>query len=152
MAKRPKGRKLTPKEDAVIRDVVKSVKGGEKFSVSKSVERIYDVSSKASASSIAYKKMANEDFRITLLNALEDRDIIGADSKVEQRLTEGLDAEAKGETDYRTRLEYIKEINKIAGVYAPEKRETKSLKLNLDMTKEELESKIASLKDELSGV
>ena len=149
MPRKPKGKKLTTKQEAVIRDVVRSVKKGEKFDVARSTEKIYDVSSKASASSIAAKNLRKEPFREALLDALEERDIIGANSKVEKRLTEGLDAESKGETDFKTRLEYIKEINKIAGVYAPLKTESKHLKLNMNMSEEELDKKIENLRKEL---
>ena len=51
--------------------------------------------------------------------------------------------------DYRIRLEYIKEINKIAGVYAPEQKETRKLSLNLNMSEEEATQKIKELKGEL---
>lgn len=148
MAKRAKRSKLTPKEEAVITDVVRAVDAGEGFSVSKSVHRIYNMN-KNSASVEASRKLNNEDFRNALMLALENRKIIGADSKVERVLDEGLDAENKGEPDHRTRLEYAKEINKIAGVYAPEKKETKSLNLNLNMDKEELTGRIRELQEEL---
>jgi len=149
MPKRSKKHKLTPKEEAVIVETVRSVNEGEKFSVARSVEKIYDVK-KTSAAAMASKKMRNDDFRLTLLTALENRNIIGADSKVEQVLDEGLEATTLGDDpDYRVRLDYAKEINKIAGVYAPEKRETKSMHLNLDMTEEELDKKIKELSEEL---
>jgi len=144
-----KKRKLTTKQEAVISDVVKTVKEGGKLSVADSVERIYNVKNRKNANSIAHQNLAKDDFRFALLKALEEREILGPGSKVENRLVEGLDAESKGETDFRTRLEYIKEINKIAGVYAPDKKETKHMSLNLNMTKEELEERIKSLKEEL---
>jgi hypothetical protein len=151
MPKPPKGRKLTTKQEAVIREVVRSVRDGEKFSVANAVEKIYNIK-KTSAHPMAAKNLRNDNFREALLDALEERRIIGADSKVEQVLSEGLDAESKGEVDYRTRLEYAKEINKIAGVYAPERHESKHLKLNLNLSKEELDEKIKDLKDELDDV
>jgi hypothetical protein len=51
--------------------------------------------------------------------------------------------------DYATRLKYIQEINKIAGVYAPERKETKTLRLNVDVSEEELDEKIKKLQREL---
>lgn len=142
-------RKLTTKQEAVITEVVRDMKKGEKLSVTNAVERIYNVTSRKSAAAVATKNLADPDFRVALLKALEERDILGPGSKVENRLVEGLDAEDKGETDYRTRLEYIKEIHKIAGVYAPDKHETRKMTLNLNMSKEELEEKIKALKEEL---
>ena len=151
MPKRAKGRKLTSKEEAVIVDVVRSVNKGDKFSVARSVERIHDATKKSSAV-IASRKMSNDDFRNTLMAALEQREIIGADSKVEQVLSEGLDALTEKENpDFRVRLDYAKEINKIAGVYAPERRETKSMHLNLNMSEEELKKKIAELGKEFEN-
>ena len=67
------------------------------------------------------------------------------------RLDEGLDAKDGEKVDFRTRLDYVKEINKVSGVYAPTKTESKSMKLNLDMSKEELEGKIKELQGELKS-
>jgi hypothetical protein len=150
MPKLAKGRKLSQKQEAVIRDVVKSVNDGDSFSVARSVKKIYDVK-KTSANTIASRNMKKDDFRNALMDALEGRNIIGADSKVEQRLDEGLDARDGERIDFRTRLDYVKEINKISGVYAPTQTETKSLKLNMDMSKEELENKIKLLQEELGS-
>jgi len=149
MPKLPTDRKLSANQEAVIADVVKSVKDGERFSIAKSVERIHKIKPK-SASTIAGRNWKQQEFREALLSALEERQIIGANSKVEQRLVEGLDAEGVMGIDFRTRLEYVKEINKISGVYAPEKRET--MKLNLNMTKEEMDEKISQLRDELGDM
>lgn len=165
-----KTKKLSIKQEAVIADVLKTVKEGGKLSVAKSVEKIYDVKSPKVASVMASQNLANPDFRLSLLAALEERNIIGANSKVEQVLSEGLDATKKqaivvdrddrgrpileyvNETDFGTRLEYAKEINKIAGVYAPEKHETKKFNLNLNMSKEELADRIRSLRGELEEI
>ena len=149
MPPRSKKHKLTPKEDAVIAETVRAVNAGEKFSLAKSVEKIYNVK-KTSAATIASQKAGQHDFRATLLAALENRKIIGADSRVEQVLDEGLDAVTeKDNPDFRVRLDYVKEINKIAGVLAPLKSETKSMRLNMDMSEEELNKKIKALKEEL---
>lgn len=163
-------KKLSIKQEAVIADVLKTVKRGEKLSVAKSVEKIYDVKSSKVASVIASQNLANPDFRLTLLEALEERSIIGADSKVEKVLAEGLDAtkgvslvvghDERGKpildieqvADHGTRLEFAKEINKIAGVYAPEKRETKKFSFNLNMSKEEVADRIKALRGELEDV
>ena len=144
-----KRQKLTTKQAGVIADAVKGVREGGKLKLAESVEKIYNVSSIHSARSIATANWGKEHFREALLNALEERKIIGADSKVEKVLTSGLDAEKEGEVDHRTRLDYAKEINKISGVYAAEKKETKTMKLNMDLSEEELNRKINALREEL---
>jgi hypothetical protein len=146
-------KKLSIKQEAVIADVLKTVKEGGKLSVSKSTEKIYDVKSRAIAQSISSQNLAIPEFRQALLNGLEERQILGANSRVEGRLAEGLDAEDdRGNLDRKTILEYIKEINKVAGVYAPEQRESKHLRLNMNMSKEEVADKIKSLQGELEDV
>jgi hypothetical protein len=152
MPKRSKKRKLTPKEEAVIAETVRAMNAGEKFSLAKSVDKVYNVTKESSAKNIASQKMNNDMFRNALLVALEDRRIIGADSKVEKVLVEGLDAEREGDPDHRIRLDYAKEINKISGVYAPQKLETKSMSLNLNMSDEEMKQKIRELQGELEDV
>ena len=145
-------RPLTIKQEATIGEVMKDLKEGKKLDVASAVGRIYNVNGPESAVAIANKNLKNDNFREALLIALENRDILGPGGKIENRLAEGLDAEDKHGVDYKTRLEYIKEINKIAGVYAPDKKETKSLRLNLNLTPEEVAERISSLSEELEDV
>jgi len=111
---------------------------------------VYNAKNDKNVRAIVHNNFKNPDFRAALVAGLERENILGANSRVERRLVEGLDAETdKGSVDYRIRLEYIKEINKIAGVYAPEQKETRKLSLNLNMSEEEATQKIKELKGEL---
>ena len=147
--------RLPIKQQLVIADQIKRIQDGGSVSLADSFEKIYDVSSRASAKSMASNYYHNsEQFRNALIDGLINKNIIGADSKVEKRLREGLDAtkesrEGGDRPDYRARLSYAQEINKIAGVYAPEKKETKKMTLNVDMSSQELDKKIEQLNKEL---
>jgi hypothetical protein len=92
---------------------------------------------------------------MALLDALERNGLIGVDSKVSRVLINGLEAVKLTKfglmDDYMARLAYAQEINKISGVYAPEKRESKNLNLNVDITPEELDQRIESLSKELNS-
>ena len=135
----------------MVEDMVAKVLSGKSITPVESVEKIYNVSSHNSAKHISSVNMNNPDFRAAFLEAFRKRDILGENSLVETRLEEGLDAtDREGSVDYGNRLKYIQEINKIAGVYAPQRVEKKTMSLNLDMTEEELDAKIQELKQELS--
>jgi len=143
--KNPHG--LTLKQQLVIKDVEKKVSRGENPRILDSFEKFYDVKNRETAKSLYAYNMGRDNFRTALVEGLTAKGILGADSKTEQRLVEGLDAEKKGEVDYEVRLKYIQEVNKIAGVYAPETK--KNLNLTLDMTEEELDKHIDRLKEQL---
>jgi hypothetical protein len=139
---------LTYKQDLVVRDVTEKVKQGKNPDMLGSVERFYDVKNRASATQVLVKNMKNSDFRGALVHNLVEKKILGADSLTETRLIEGLDAtNDKGNVDYDARLKYIQEVNKVAGIYAPEIK--KSLNLNIDMSEDELDSHIRELQEEL---
>lgn len=140
---------LTTKQALTVRDIVKGVEEGEGISLTDSHAKFYQVSSRNSAAVIANKNMKRDNFRQALIAGLEDKSIIGANSKVEQRLSEGLDAENDDGLDRKTILEYIKEINKISGAYAPQRSESKSLHLNI--SGKQLDDKIKKLQRELGG-
>lgn len=141
---------LTGKQLLVIDDMVAKMKADKSATPVESHEKIYNVSSRNSAKTLSSRNMNNPDFRKALTDALHERSIIGPDGKVELRLEEGLDAtNSDGSVDYTNRLKYIQEINKIVGVYAPQKVEKRSMTLNLDVSEEELDEKIRSLQEEL---
>jgi hypothetical protein len=141
---------LTQKQRLTIADMIGKVKKGVPLTPSASVEKFYNVGSKEMAQVIASRNMKNPDFRTALMEGLEAKQILGRDSRVESGLDQGLEATDKdGNVDYATRLKYIQEINKIAGVYAPERKETKTLRLNVDVSEEELDEKIKKLQREL---
>jgi len=142
--------KLTPKQQAVVEIAVNDVAEGRGLDLTEATRKIYNVNGKRSAQAISGKNLTRKHFRQALMNGLTKRNIIGENSRVEVVLDQGLDAEFKGRPDHKTRLEYVKEINKISGVYAAEKRETKSMNLNIDMSQEELEERIKNLNKELN--
>ena len=140
-------RKLTYKQDMVIKDASAKVSKGKPMDLLGSVEKFYNVKNRNSARQVVHKNMHNEIFREALIESLIEKKILGKDSKTEGVLLEGLDAMVKGEVAYDTRLKYVQEINKIAGVYAPETKKT--LNLNMDMSEEELDAKIKELQEQL---
>jgi len=144
--KNPHG--LSYKQDLVIRDVVAKVERGKKMDIVGSVGKFYPVKNANTARSLTSKQLANPNFREALVASLVEKRILGADSVTEGKLIEGLDAVDKdGTVNYDTRLKYIQEVNKIGGVYAPERKQ--QLNLNLEMTEEELDKHIKELKDQL---
>ena len=147
---------LTAKQKLVAEDIVEKIKKGEKPDAVGSTEKFYNVGSKNSARVITSQNFAKPEFRKYLIDGLHEKGIVGPNSKVENRLEEGLDATSiiKGgdlAIDYRTRLAYVQEINKILGVYAPTQVEKKTLNLTLDVSEEELDEKIRKLNKELDS-
>lgn len=150
--KNPHG--LSAKQRLVVEDMVRKIKKGKPLKAVESTKKFYNAGSEKMAGVITSTNLANPDFRAALMDGLEERQILGRNSLIEEKLAEGLDATTKMglEVDYATRLKYIQEINKVAGVYAPEKKETKSLRLNVDISQEELDKRIKSLQRELDEV
>lgn len=139
---------LTQKQSAVIADIINEVEQGKGLNPTASHRKIY---ASPNSNQLAYQNFQKIDFRTALLNGLTKRKILGKNSKVEKRLTEGLDAIFNKHPDFKTRLAYIQEINKISGVYAPEKKQTSRLNVNLDLTPEELKMRIKQLDQEISN-
>ena len=139
---------LTYKQDLVIKDITNKVNEGKNMKPVESIERFYNVKNNASARSALSYNMKQPNFRSALVDSLIEKKVLGADGLVEQKTLEGLDATTeRGAVDYSNRLKYIQEINKIAGVYAPEVK--KSMSLNLDMSGEELDQHIEELQKQL---
>ena len=139
---------LTYKQDLVIKDVTAKVDRGLKPTIVDSVEKFYDVKNKKIARRVLEANMKSVNFREALISSLIDKRILGADSKTESVLLEGLDAENKdGSVDHEVRLKFVQEINKVAGVYAPEVKKT--MNLNVDMSEEELDRHIKELQEQL---
>lgn len=140
--------KPTYKQDLVIRDVVAKLEKGENMDMLGSIEKFYNVKNRATARSVLDKNLKSVTFREGLLSSLVEKGILGGNSKTEEVLLEGLDAVTKdGSVSYDTRLRYVQELNKIAGIYAPETKKT--MNLNLDMTEEDLDKKIKDLQEQL---
>lgn len=159
---------LTNKQLLVIDDMVANLEKEGHITPVSSTSKFYNVSSKASAAVVSSKNMKDPDFRAALIEKISGGALyFGEDPVIDKSLREGLTAttarqeiigyDEKGkpvfvyvkDPDYKTRLSYIQELNKIAGVYAPEKKVTKTMKY--EMTEEEVEKRILELQEELSG-
>ena len=139
---------LTYKQDLVVKDVVEKVKQGKKMDVLGSVEKFYEAKNRNTSRGLVVSNMKNPNFRAALIDGLVQKKVLGADSLTEGKLVEGLDAiTEKGNVDFNTRLKYIQEINKIADVYVPERKQTMSL--NIDLNEEELDKHIQDLQEQL---
>jgi hypothetical protein len=139
---------LTMKMDLVVKDVANKVRNGKKPNMVDSVEKFYNTKNRKSATRVLEYNMSRPNFREALVDSLIEKNIIGANSTTENVLLEGLEAiDKNGDANHDTRLKFVQEINKIAGVYAPEKKST--LNLNLDLSEEELDDKIKELQEQL---
>lgn len=147
--KNPHG--LTAKQSLVVQDMVEKVKRGKSITPVESTKKFYNTSTDDSARTISSRNMRNADFRLALIEGLHEKRIVGVDSKVENVLDEGLEAMTKeGLIDHNTRLAFVKEINKVAGLYAPQKIEAKRMSLTMDISEKELDDKIEELRKELA--
>lgn len=145
---------LSRRQMIVIDDMVHDIEQGKPINAVKSTKLAYKGDIKTIAP-IASKNTSRDNFREALVDKLAKSKIIGVDGKIGNKLSEGLDAVYNGkfgtQIDYRTRLAYIQEINKITGVYAPQKVDKRTLNLNVDMSQEELDNRIKELQEELAG-
>ena len=136
---------LSTKQSLVIADIIQTAKNGERVNLTKSHAKFYK-----DPSQLAYQNYNKQDFRAALIAGLADNGILGKNGKVSQKLAEGLEATTETEAiDYKTRLAYIQEINKILGTYAPEKSQSQSVRFNLDIPPDQIKQKIKSLESEL---
>lgn len=141
---------LTTKQDLVIKDIAEKVRHGKPMKMVESVEKFYETKNRRSANAVLYKNLKRAPFREALIESLVEKKVLGKDSKTEAVLLDGLEAVTEyGGINYEARLRYVQEINKIAGVYAPETK--KNLNLSLDMSEEELDKRIIELQDQLEG-
>jgi len=103
---------LSGKQLLMVEDIVRKVKLGKSITPVESVKKIYNATA-GSAKTIASRNMSNPDIRAALLDGWHEKQIIGPDGKIENRLEEGLDAtDSQGYVDYNNRLKYIQEIIK----------------------------------------
>lgn len=159
---------LSPKQLLVIEDMVKGVEAGGSITPVESTEKIYAVKSKTNASKISSRNMNDPDFRTALVVKMGGGSLyFGDDPEIHAQLKEGLyavkkrpeviDHDAKGrpvyvyvdDPDYQTRLKFIQELNKIAGVYAPERKETRTVSMKVNLSEEEVDKKIIELQEQL---
>jgi len=141
---------LSTKQGLVIEDMLNDVKNGDGLKPVKSTAKIYPVKNNNVAQTMAIKNIGRDNFRKALIDGLLKRQIIGKNSKIEKRLDQGLNAKTgKKKDDYQIRLSYAQEINKIVGVYSPVKSQSENLNLNVDISKEELDTRINTLQEQL---
>ena len=141
---------LSTKQRLTIADMLNDVEQGKGLKPTKSTAKIYPVKNNNSAAQMALENLNRLNYRQALTDGLLKRKIIGKNSKVEKRLTQGINAKTgKKKDDYEIRLKYAQEINKISGVYSPQITESKSLNLNIDITKEQLDNRIEQLQQQL---
>lgn len=146
---------LTNKQQLMITDIAESVQKGNGFKPVESAKKFYNVKDYNNANSVATYNMKSEDFRNALMAELHKKNIIGENGLVNTKLIEGLDAtkltKYGDSVDYGVRLDYIKEINKVIGAYAPEKKDIRQLSIKTDMSEDALNDKIDKLMKELEG-
>lgn len=141
---------LTTKQKMVIEKALEFSARGEGLKMVDAHDGIYASKKRANLATMSYRNMSKDHFRAALMEGLMKRGIVGRDGKVEEVLTSGLDATDKdGNANHETRLKFAQEINKISGVYAPEKKETARFNLNIDLTPEQINEKIKELQGEL---
>jgi len=150
LSKIPPDKKLTYKQDMVVKGMVADVVAGKGLNATVNVQKFYNAKKKTTAATIASENIQKPNFRQALIQALEKKGIIGPDGKLGKRLAEGLDAKTKFNTpQYATRLNYAKEINKILGVYAPTKIDQRSLLISGKLAPEDLKKQLDHLKGEV---
>ena len=145
---------LTAKQDLTIKGIVEDVANGKGFQNVANHKKFYNTKNDNVTQAMASQNLGKLNFREALLTGLKKRNIIGVNGKVSQRLAEGLDAKSlKSDPDplgeKKVRLEYIKEVNKVIGAYAPLKIDQRSL--TAQIKPEDLDKGINSLQDELKA-
>lgn len=109
---------LTLRQQLFVTHLVTAIRMGEPIKPKECIKRVYDVKNDATARSMASEYLSKPNIRKSLQHELKKVGLVGNNSKVEQRLTEGLDAvTSNGMVDYMARLHYIQEIHKIVGLY-----------------------------------
>jgi len=141
---------LSTKQRLTIADMLHDVEQGKGLKPVKSTAKIYPTKNANIANQIAIKNIRKDNFRQALIDGLLKRKVIGKNSIIEKRLNQGLNAKTgKKKDDYYIRLSYAQEINKIVGVYSPQKTQSQNLNLNVDISKEELDNRIEQLQEQL---
>ncbi|OGK15235.1 hypothetical protein A2690_00490 [Candidatus Roizmanbacteria bacterium RIFCSPHIGHO2_01_FULL_39_12b] len=109
---------LTLRQQLFIAHLVTAIRMGKPIKPKECIKRVYDVKTDATARSMASEYLSKPNIVKALQHELKKVGLVGNNSKVERRLTEGLDAvTSNGMVDYTARLHYIQEIHKIVGLY-----------------------------------
>ena len=113
---------LSVKQRMVIRDMVADIKEGRPFNPTKSHQKYYNVGKNHTASVISNENFNRPYFTDAFCTELEYQGVLGVSGKLIQVISSGLDAYKiyKNERvpDHKTRLKYIQEVFKIAGLYS----------------------------------
>ena len=139
---------LSKKQILTIEEVKNQLARGEVPNLPAAHNKVYDTN--GNGNELANQNFNRLNYRQALIEALREKKIIGENGKVEQRLAEGLDAiDNKDSPNYSVRLDYIKEINKITGVYSPQETLNRRLGVSIQLSGDELEQEILKLEEEL---
>ena len=145
---------LSAKQKLVIEDMVNDVKHGKRMDALKSTKLFYGREGTTNLAPVSSHNLNKDNFRMALIEKLANLNIIGENSKIAKRLNEGIDATKHTKSgvvvDHGARLAYIKEVNKITGVYAPTLSQKKTLNVKINMTDKEYHDKLQALKEELT--
>ena len=139
---------LSKKQILTIEEVKNQLARGEVPNLPQAHNKVYNTN--GNGNELASQNFNRLNYRQTLIKELREREIIGKNGKVEQRLAEGLDAiDNKDSPNYSVRLDYIKEINKITGVYSPQETLSRRLGVSIQLSGDELEQEILKIQEEL---
>ena len=146
--KNPHG--LTGKQRLAARFIVDDIIAGNGLNQTKNHGMVYQAKPK-SLPVIASNNINNVNFREEIIDGLRERHILGKNGKISTKLSEGLEAVVIGTNNpnYTARLAYIQEINKLLGVYAPTRVDSRNLTLKGTVTPEDLRREISTLQEEL---
>ena len=142
---------LTSKQRLTAELVARNIADGNGVNMMEAHNDIYAPKSKKTASNMARVNGGIEGFRLEIIEGLRKKKLLGVNGKLQQRMAEGLNAKlvGSGKPAYTIILAYIKEINKVLGVYAPVKIDQRTLNLRSTLTPQQLHANISGLEGEL---
>ena len=142
---------LTVKQRLTADLIASDIADGKGVNMIRAHQDIYPTKNKNTAKSIAHSNGGIATFRLEIIKGLRKKRILGVNGKLQQRLAEGLNAKlvGSGKPALMIILAYIKEINKVLGVYAPLRIDQRTFNLKASRTPQELHDNIVGLEGEL---
>jgi len=146
---------LTYKQEATIALATNTIKQGKPLNMIDIHKKVYSVENKANAASISWQNSNRLNYREAFIERMEELNIVGKNGKLEKVMQQGLDStkvynkHGDQTADYATRLSYAQELHKIIGAYAPTQTQQSAVNVNLDVSPEDLDTRIDSLTEEL---
>jgi|SRR3990167_2392785 len=141
---------LTLKQQLFVDHLATSICTGKPIRPKDCVKMVYSVKNDATARVMASENLSKPNIKKALRHELQKAGLLGNNSKIEQKLTEGLDAvKENGEVDYAVRLRYIQEIFKVIGLYNDSVKIRVESKPYTSWDDDTLKSKIQELQEEL---